>query len=261
MNAKRSFYNVFWGLMSQVISILMGIIIPRLVIVSLGSEANGLLSSVNQALVYLNLLEAGIGTATLQALYKPIALQDRDEINGGLAATNKYYKKVGSWYFGAVCVLSVVYPLIVKSTLPIHTVVFVIFFSGMSQVVNFFFQGKYRILLQAVGKNYIITNLGTVLNICTSICKIAMLLLGFDVAALQIMFFFFSVIQMGYICLYIRKHYKWIDLSVSPNEEALSQRKAVMVHQISGLIFSNTDVLIISTSSSSTSSYLVTYAE
>lgn len=245
MNVRRSFYNVFWGLMSQVISILMGIIIPRLVIVSLGSESNGLLSSVNQALVYLNLLEAGIGTATLQALYKPIALQNRDEINGVLAATNKYYKKVGSWYFGAVCILSVVYPIIIKSTLPIPTVVFVIFFSGMSQVVNFFFQGKYRILLQAEGKNYIITNLGTVLNICTSICKIAMLLLGFDVAALQIMFFSFSVIQMGYICFYIRKNYKWIDLSVSPNEESLSQRKAVMVHQISGLIFSNTDVLIL----------------
>lgn len=47
------------------------------------------------------------------------------------------------------------------------------------------------------------------------------------------------------ICCYIKKHYKWLDLSVSPNEESLSQRNAVMVHQISGLIFSNTDVLIL----------------
>lgn len=245
MNAKRSLYNVFWGLISQVVSILMGIIIPRLVIVSLGSEANGLLSSVNQALVYLNLLEAGIGTATLQALYTPIALRNRDEINRVLAATNKYYKKVGSWYFIAVCALAILYPLIIESALPMYTVVSVIFFSGMSQVVNFFFQGKYRILLQAEGKSYVLTNLGTILNICTSACKIAMLLLGFDVTALQIMFFTFSVVQMLYICCYIKKHYKWLDLSVSPNEESLSQRNAVMVHQISGLIFSNTDVLIL----------------
>ena len=112
----------------------MGIIIPRLVLVNLGSEANGLLSSVNQALVYLNLLEAGIGTATLQALYAPVARQDHGAINGVLAATHKYYKKVGTWYFIAVCALSIVYAFSVKSTMPISVVMAVIFFSGMSQL-------------------------------------------------------------------------------------------------------------------------------
>lgn len=245
MNAKRSFYNVFFGLVSQVISIAVGIIIPRLVIVSLGSEANGLLSSVNQALVYLNLLEAGIGTATLQALYKPVATQDRHEINCILAATNKYYKRVGTWYFFAVVALAVIYPAIINTTLSPITIFIVILFSGMSQVVNFFFQGKYRILMQAEGKNYILTNLSTILNLCSSITKIVMLLTGFDVAALQVMFFTFSVLQMLYICVYIKKNYKWIDLSVEPNERSLAQRNSVLVHQISGLIFSNTDVLLL----------------
>ena len=81
MNAKRGFYNVVFGMIGQVVSIALGIVIPRLVLVSLGSETNGLLSSVNQALVYLNLLEAGIGTATLQALYKPVAEFDVNNIN------------------------------------------------------------------------------------------------------------------------------------------------------------------------------------
>ena len=61
MNAKRSIYNIFFGMLSQIISIALGIMIPRLVLVNLGSESNGLLSSINQAMVYLNLLEAGIG--------------------------------------------------------------------------------------------------------------------------------------------------------------------------------------------------------
>ena len=60
MNAKRSIYNIFFGMLSQIISIALGIMIPRLVLVNLGSESNGLLSSINQAMVYLNLLEAGI---------------------------------------------------------------------------------------------------------------------------------------------------------------------------------------------------------
>ena len=42
MNAKRGFYNAIFGLLSQIIMIALGIIIPRLVIVNLGSESNGL---------------------------------------------------------------------------------------------------------------------------------------------------------------------------------------------------------------------------
>ncbi|MGN0358419.1 MAG: hypothetical protein ACI4E0_11550 [Blautia sp.] len=245
MNAKRGFYNVFFGMLGQIISIALGIIIPRLVLVSLGSESNGLLSSVNQALVYLNLLEAGIGTATLQALYKPVAEFDTQSINHIMAATNRYYKKVGTWYFLATVALAIVFPIVVNSELSYFTIFSVVLLSGMSQVVNFFFQGKYRILMQVEGKSYILTNLGTIINVFTSISKIALLLQGFDIVALQLMYFAFNIVQMLYILYYIKKKYTWLDLSVTPNYDAISQRNSVMVHQISGLIFQNTDVLIL----------------
>lgn len=245
MNAKRGFYNVFFGLLSQFITTAIGFIIPRLIVVNLGSEANGLLSSVNQALVYLGLLEAGIGTATVQALFRPIATNDHDGINAILSATHRYYKRVGFWYFAAVLALAIVYPLVVQSTLSPITVFFVILFSGMSQVVNFFFQGKFRMLLVAEGKNYILTNLATITFLCTSVLKIILLLSKCNLAVLQGMYFAFTLLQMIYIYYYIRKNYDWIDLSVEPDMESLSQRNAVLVHQISGLVFSNTDVLLL----------------
>ena len=164
MNAKRGFYNAIFGLLSQIISIALGIIIPRLVIVNLGSESNGLLSSINQALVYLNLLEAGIGTATLQALYCPVAQKNHEDINHVMSATNLYYRKVGKYYFLAVCGLSAIFPFVVHSSLSPWIIVSVIMLSGLSQVINFFFQGKYRILMQVEGKSYILTNLGTIVN-------------------------------------------------------------------------------------------------
>lgn len=236
---------MFFGLLSQMITISMGIIIPRLVITNLGSEANGLLSSVSQVLVYLGLLEAGIGTATLHALYQPVANNNHAKINAVLAATNRYYRRVGSYYFLAVFALAGLYPLIVHSSLNPIIIFLVILFSGMSQVVNFFFQGKYRILMQAEGKTYILTNLATITNVCTSVLKIILLLCGCNVAVLQGMYFVFSLLQMVCICVYIRRKYQWIDLSVEPDSESLSQRNAVLVHQISGLIFSNTDVLLL----------------
>lgn len=89
------------------------------------------------------------------------------------------------------------------------------------------------------------TNLGTIINIFTSTGKIVLILHGFGIVALQIMYFAFNIMQMIYITNYIKNHYKWIDLSVTPNYGAISQKNSVMIHQISGLIFQNTDVLIL----------------
>ena len=66
LKAKKGLGNIVTGLFNQLVTIALGILIPRLILTSLGSEANGLLSSVNQVLAYLALLEAGIGTASMQ---------------------------------------------------------------------------------------------------------------------------------------------------------------------------------------------------
>ena len=73
----------------------VAIIIPRLFIVNYGSEVNGLLSSIRQIYVYLALLEVGVGDASVVALYGPIGRGDYDAANHILAATDRYYKKIG----------------------------------------------------------------------------------------------------------------------------------------------------------------------
>lgn len=45
--------------------------------------------------------------------------------------------------------------------------------------------------------------------------------------------------------IYIRRNYKWLDLKVLPDFDAISQKNAVLVHQITELIFNNTDVIIL----------------
>lgn len=245
MQLKKTVYNLLSGLIGQIITIVLGIVIPRLFIVSLGSEVNGLVSSISQIFVYFGLLEAGVGLATTQALYKPIAQGNKNDINSILVATDKYYKKTGTVYLIGVIVLSVIYPVVINSQINKFTIFIVIIFQGLGGVLSYFFQGKYRLLLQAEGKGYILTNLSTVIQIFISVTKIILLLNGFNVIAIQAMYFFFNIVQMLYITIYISKRYKWIDLQVNPNKEAISQKNFVLIHQISGMIFSNTDVLIL----------------
>lgn len=246
MRAKRSFLNAFFGLFSQFVSIALGIVIPRLVLVQLGSEANGLLSAVQQTLVCLDLLESGIGTAALQALYKPAAENDRAAVSGIFTAVRREYTRVGLIYAALVCGLSVVFPFFIRTELSFFTVLLMVLLGGMGQAVRFLFQTKYRVLLQAEGRGYVLINANLLLNISVSLGKIFLLLCGFSLLAVQLLYFLCSLLQTGLLTLYARKQYAWLDKTAPPNTGATSQRHAVLVHQISGLIFQNTDVLILS---------------
>lgn len=245
-STRKSIYNIFSGVIGQVVTIAFGIYIPRLVLVSLGSESNGLLNSVNQILVYLSVLEAGVGNATTQALYGPISRNDYDGINRIMSATNKYYHKTGIIYCVSIVLIGILYPLLIISDLKFKVVFWVILLTGLPNAINFYFQGKYKLLLQADGRVYVLTNLTMIVNICTSIGKIILLSNGYGVVELQFMYFIFSIIQMLVIKIYISRCYTWLNIKAQPNYKSLAQKNYVMIHQISGMVFSNTDMLILS---------------
>lgn len=242
---KRAIKNIMFSIIGQCITICLGLVLPRLYIVSYGSEVNGLLNSINQILVYLSLFEAGIGATSLQALYEPVAKDDWDGISGILSATNKYYKRAGVFYFFALIMLAVIYPLVVNSKIGFITIFVATILSGIGNVIMFCFQGKYKVLFQAEGKVYIITNLSTIITILVSISKIILISQGFDVISVLAVSAVIGLIQTVYIEWYIKSKYPNLNLKVEPNNGALNQKNYMLIHQISGLIFQNTDVLII----------------
>lgn len=244
-DAKKGILNVLYGFLGQIVIICLGLVIPRLVLVSYGSEVNGLLTSVSQIFTCFSLLEAGVGVASLQALYGPVANNDREKIQGIMAATHHFYKKTGYLYALAVTVLAFAYPVFVDSDIPYWTVVLVILFGGLGNCINFFYQGKYKILMQVEGYSYISINITTLINVLTSLAKVVLLLMGYNVLAVQFSFFVINILQMLIYGVYIHKKYRWLDLTVTPDDEAISQKNATLVHQVSSLIFNNTDTLLL----------------
>lgn len=245
MSGEKGIKNLLFGFLSQIITIGLGVIIPRLVLVNLGSESNGLMSSAGTILSYLSLLEAGVGTASLQALYKPIAQDDRKSINEIMSATHYFYRRTGFVYFGCVLLLSVGYTFAVRSELPKAEIFVIILLSGLGGVLNYFFQGKIRIFLQAEGKNYVLSNISTVISVVTSVGKAVALVCGANILILQILHFFIGLLQLLIFAVYFRKNYGWVNFHADPDFGAISQKNAVLVHQVSSLIFSNTDVLLL----------------
>lgn len=239
-------YNLFFGLASQLLTIILGIVVPRLILTSYGSEVNGLITTVTQIYTYIALLEAGVGITTVQALYKSIGRDNVADSNAILAATNRYYKKTGLVYLLAMALFSLLFPLCVETSLSMRTVTLIIIFNGLGSVINYLFHAKYLLLLQAEGKNYVQTIMNMVVNVLKNVAKIVLMANGTDVVFVQMIGMLVSLLQMIYVYIYIKKKYRWIDLSVEPNYGAISQSKNVLVHQISGLVFNNTDAIVLS---------------
>lgn len=245
MNRRRSFLNIGVGIGSQILSIALGIIIPRLFLTNFGSEMNGFLNSIGQIFAYFALLEAGVGAATLQALYGPLANNSKKDISGIMSATDHYYKKTGRLYFFAVLAVAVGYPIVVSSNIPTWTMVTIILFNGVPGVISYYFQGKFIILLQAEGKNYINTALTSIASTLISVAKIVMLLVGCDIIAIQFTYLLINILKIIVIGIYISKNYRWVNLKEEPNYKAIGEKNAAFVNQICDLIFRNTDTIIL----------------
>lgn len=231
--------------MSQFLTLAIAFLLPRLYIVNYGSEVNGLLSSISQIFAYFALLEAGIGVATQQALYKYFADYNTKRINEILSATNYYYKRIGLYYLLLVVGVALIYPYLVPIELSHMVVTGAIILIGSGSVINFWFQGKYKILLTAEGNGFINDNVSMVAMTTTNIIKIVLLLRGYNIIVIQIGYLIVSLGQSLYYSILVKNKYEWIDFSTTPDFQAISQSKAVLVHQITSLVFNNTDMLLL----------------
>lgn len=245
-NKAKIYKNFAFSLIAQIITILLGLIIPRITIVGYGSSINGLLSSVSQIVAYLILFEAGIRAVAQQAMYKTLAKNDFTATNEILSAVNKNYTQIGLMYFIGLICLSFIYPLAVEvEGLNFISVAMVVLFSGLGNVISFFITGKYNILIESDGRAYVLTNLNTIISIVNHIIKIILIYMGFSVVTVVVTTFVVYVIQNIYIFRYVKSNYDWIDISVTPNMQSLEQSNHAFAHQVSTLILRNTDVLIL----------------
>ena len=158
MKFERSIKNIFFSFLTQIITIALGLIVPRLILVNYGSETNGFFSTVSNIYTYLGILEAGIGIASIQALYGPVVHNDKNEINGILTATKRLYRHCAKIYLLAVIVLSLVLPVILNTTIDTITIIVYVFLQGLITVINFYMLSTLSVLLSAEGKNYIKSN-------------------------------------------------------------------------------------------------------
>ena len=92
-NAKK---NIFITLLSQLLTIVCGLIVPRCMLQAYGSEANGAVTSIATFLGYIALLEGGVGGVARAALYQPLAENDIYKISAVMAEIKSFFRHVSA---------------------------------------------------------------------------------------------------------------------------------------------------------------------
>lgn len=245
MRNKQAFKNMLSSLILQLVVALSGIILPRFFIMAYGSSVNGMVSSVGQFLTYLALVEAGISSAALVELYKPLADGDEKSRNQVLTATKRFYYRSGLLYVLLLVFLLVGYPLLVQNQVDHSMTRWMILILAGSNLVDYFFLGKYKALLTADQKVYvmnIIQTAGTVVSTVVTIGIIGMngsALLAKGVATVV------YVLRAFFVTLYVKKHYRGLDFHTEPDKPMLKERWSALLHQIVGVICNNTDLILL----------------
>ncbi len=238
--------NLVSSVVYQVVLISLSFLLPRLYLENFGSEVNGVLSTIKQIFTYMCLLEAGVGLATTQALYKRVGEKDYKSASAVLSATNAYYIKTGIIYSAIVLVIALVYAYVIPTPINSNILFFMVILNAIPALFSYFVQAKYRILMEVDGRKYVINNSETVLQLASNAGKVLVLLLTDSLILIQVVYCAIALVQLLYLYVYAKKRYKWLDLKTEPDFDAISQKNSVLVHQISGMVFNNTDVILIS---------------
>lgn len=246
MQKKNVIINLIVSTVTQIITLILGLILPRLILLTWGSEYNGLLSSVTNILRYLSLLEAGFNTATLQALYKTVGQNDREQTSVVVRTSQHYYHRISLVYAVMVLAISLVYPLLIDSSIAYWEIVLIIVLQGAVGVINFAFRASYQQLLNAEGKYYIISLITLMTTILTYGAKIVAVTVFNSVLIMQIMSVVVIIIQITVYAIYFNRKYYWIDKNAKTNESLLQNRKYYFIQQVAGLVFNSTDTFVLS---------------
>lgn len=244
--ASRIKNNVISSLIYQLVLISLSFLLPRLYLENFGSEVNGVLSTIKQIFTYMCLLEAGVGLATTQALYKRVGERDYTGASSVLSATNSYYIKTGVIYSAIVLVIAGVYAYVIPTSIDSNVLFVIVILNAIPSLFSYFIQAKYRILMEVDGRKYVINNAETALQLASNVGKILVLLLSDSLVLIQLVYCVIALIQLSYLYFYAKSRYKWLDLKSTPDFNAISQKNSVLVHQLSGMVFNNTDVILIS---------------
>lgn len=244
MNNKRLTLNTFCSLLYEIVVIVSGFVLPRLILLAYGSEVNGILNSIAQFLGIITFLKMGVGAVVQSALYKPLAENDYDNTSKIVVSAQKFFRKIGYILLIYVVILIPVYPFITNSGFSwIYSATLILAIS-ISSFAQYFFGVTDRLLLTADQRGYIQYNAQTITLALNTIACIILIKLGASIHMVKLTTSLIYLLRPIYLRWYINKHYK-INRKIKYDDDPIKQKWNGFSQHFAAVVSEEIDVILL----------------
>lgn len=250
---QNAIRNAFSGIIGKVVNLIFAFAARTVFIYVLGNTYLGVNGLYTEILGVLSFAELGFGTAITFSMYKPVVDNDRQKIVQLLS----FYKKI---YRNIACVITVlglgITPFlryIVKGADWLSNKELVTFFLIylFNTVIGYFVSYKYT-YLNALQKNYVQTNIETVIATATYIVQIVVIVVFKSFLGYLIIDSFVLLISRIFIIIFLNKRYPimrekaYKQLDTQTKKSIYTEVKGLAIHQFAGVAVHSTDNILIS---------------
>lgn len=240
---------------TTILNAILGMVEVSLFLKYYGSTVNGLIQTGNQVLNYVALIEAGLGAAFLYRMYKPIADRDYRTLSGLYVGFRKSMSHVVNIMLLVAILVSVIYPFFIKSSNLGYLNMLSIFVLLSLKVIlpyKVTMVPKYMLVVkeQKYKAEFIsgISRAGTYLTEIIFLIVASYLKVDMPIQLLLLCTIAISLLTGIWFEFSMRRLYgNSIDSNAEPNITPNKMSKDILIHNISRMVFSSTDNIVIST--------------
>lgn len=237
--------NTISSLSLQIVTALIGLVLPRLMIGAYGSEVNGLISSIAQFLSYISLMEAGTGSVMKAALFKPLVDGDTKAVSSVIAAFRGFFRKIACLFLVYLSIVAVAYPFLSKNPSFSYSYIFwMTIILGIGTFSQYFFSITYQLLLQADQKIYFVEIVQIITLILNFVACALLIAFNVEIHIVKLISTFVFLLRPLAINIYVRKKY-CLDYKATPDKSSMKQCWDGFGHHIAYFMHRNTDVAIL----------------
>ena len=251
MRTKNSIKNVIAAMLSNIITIVIGLIAQAVFIKILGIEYLGLNGLFTNIISMLGIVELGLGNAIIFNLYKPLALNDTETIKSLM----KFYKKSYILIASVVLIIGLVIipflPLLIeKVTVNINIVGIYLLF--LIDIVCSYLLSYKRSIFYADQKNYYVSIIHIGYTILLNLSQLVILFFTKNYYLYLAIKIIIRIKENLIITTLANKKYQYLleknikNIDKKIEKDIFTKVKALFFHKIGGFIVLGTDNILIS---------------
>ena len=216
---RKTTRNIFWQFAYQLLTLTLGVILPRYIIKVYGSDVNGLTSTIKHVLTLVTIVQAGLATSATYLLYKPLEEKDRIKIASLLYSIKKWYRVIAIIVACLGLAASIILSFAVNGEIAAKYIFIASFITCIDSALSIYFTATCNVFLNAKQDRYINSIVLLITGTLSYAIQIVILLVKPHFLFLYFNNFLICVLNIIILSIVFKKQYSPYDLNPEEKKE------------------------------------------